>query len=881
MKLNLKAKLTLSFLFASVVPLLILFFVAVQISKSSLEEAAYERLLAIQKSKKHEAQSLFDTIGKQVKTIANSSVSHEAYSALNVSLYELPLTDVDWAKVDGSLQSYYQDQFIKTYNESNAIQKKDAKDFVSKLDKVTKYLQFEYISNNKNPLGEKHKLFMIEDKSTYAKEHKYYHQFYKNYLENFGYYDIFLVDNETGRIVYSVFKEIDYATSIKDGPLKDTGIAEVWRKAKAAKKAGEVFFTDMAKYYPSYDAPAMFAAAPIFIGGDTNEGTLIFQIPIEKIDTVMTNDGEWKKSGYGDTGEVFLVGQDKLLRSVSRVFKERPEEYTARYVDTEKEKVDYMLAKGTSVLGTPVDTLGVASGFDEKSAPIKYTNHLGTPVLGLADHMQIGSDGLEWAVVAEVAESEAFAQVNDLVLRNLLVMGLSIIGVVLLSLFIARQISNPISAVNRALKGMANGDLLSEVSSTTKDEVGQMVNALQATLEKLRGIFKAEHVDWSEVEKQKEQVDQALASAKEEAERANEALESAKIAEQSANEAKLEAEELGIKQMNAAKELEEKVASILEVVELSMAGDLSAQISVTGDDSIGKVGGGLKSFYADLKSRIISINEGALSLGAASEELVSTARGMSGLSQKTVSLSSQVTDEASRVASAINEVSVNTEQLASSFGEVAGNTNQAARLAQDAVGYTSDAMGKIQELERKSKEIEEIVGMITSISRQTNLLALNATIEAARAGEAGKGFAVVANEVKELAGQTNEATNQIREQILYIQQSTSEVVNAISQSSDIVSKIDQTSSGIAATVEEQSSVTNEISSAMTQVNATIQEIQHRMKEVLELARETDTGASGSESAATDLQNLATSLEKLMAHFKVEEQKTASKVQAAA
>ena len=101
-----------------------------------------------------------------------------------------------------------------------------------------------------------------------------------------------------------------------------------------------------------------------------------------------------------------------------------------------------------------------------------------------------------------------------------------------------------------------------------------------------------------------------------------------------------------------------------------------------------------------------------------------------------------------------------------------------------------------------SKEIGEVVKVITSIAEQTNLLALNATIEAARAGEAGKGFAVVANEVKELANQTAKATEDISKKVQSIQAGSSNAVHAIAEISEIINKINDISSTIASSVEE-------------------------------------------------------------------------------
>ena len=126
-------------------------------------------------------------------------------------------------------------------------------------------------------------------------------------------------------------------------------------------------------------------------------------------------------------------------------------------------------------------------------------------------------------------------------------------------------------------------------------------------------------------------------------------------------------------------------------------------------------------------------------------------------------------------------------------------------------GATSETVGR---LARATGEIEQIVQLITSIASQTNLLALNATIEAARAGEAGRGFAVVAGEVKALANQTRQATENVARQITGIQAETTQAVGAIRDISATISAIAEIAAATAAAVEEQNAVTREMSSNM-------------------------------------------------------------------
>lgn len=187
-------------------------------------------------------------------------------------------------------------------------------------------------------------------------------------------------------------------------------------------------------------------------------------------------------------------------------------------------------------------------------------------------------------------------------------------------------------------------------------------------------------------------------------------------------------------------------------------------------------------------------------------------------SSKEVSAASMsAQEEALRVASGAEEASANmqnvaaaAEQLTSSIGEINRQVVTSADVAKQSVDKSREITKDIEELASASKQISDVVSLISDITAQTNLLALNATIEAARAGEAGRGFAVVAQEVKTLAAQTATATVQITSQISSLQDSTGRAVKANEEISKTVEKISEVSTSIAAAVEQQSTATQEI-----------------------------------------------------------------------
>lgn len=179
---------------------------------------------------------------------------------------------------------------------------------------------------------------------------------------------------------------------------------------------------------------------------------------------------------------------------------------------------------------------------------------------------------------------------------------------------------------------------------------------------------------------------------------------------------------------------------------------------------------------------------------------------------------------ASRAKQNVESVAAASEQLTYSIREIAQRVQESSKIAEAAVQHARNGNFVINSLDEASVKIGAVVSLINDIAGQTNLLALNATIEAARAGEAGRGFSVVASEVKSLADQTSQATDEIGLQITSIQDATKQTVEAIHQIGQIIDKISEISTAISAAVEEQSAATNEISRNIQQAAVETQKV---------------------------------------------------------
>lgn len=274
------------------------------------------------------------------------------------------------------------------------------------------------------------------------------------------------------------------------------------------------------------------------------------------------------------------------------------------------------------------------------------------------------------------------------------------------------------------------------------------------------------------------------------------------------------------------------------------------------------------SVVTDQIQVIKTLEETSQLLGASAEELSAVATEMARNSAETAERSNLAAANSEEVSKGVQTVATNTEEMTSSIKEISRSSTEAADISKQAMQQAIATNATINQLGESSKEIGNVIKVISSIAQQTNLLALNATIEAARAGDAGKGFAVVANEVKELAKQTAKATEEITNKIGAIQESSRGAVIAIGTITKVIEQINNISITIAAAVEEQTATTNEVGRIVQESSQAVDGIASTVKEVSLTAKASEVGASQTLEASKALAELASNLRDLVKKVQV-------------
>ncbi len=497
--MKIKNKLLLAILGIGILPLIgavsvISYSISEQINDALYKQAS-EKLTAVREMRREQIGDYFTQLKTIVASMANSG--NTAAAVRDFSNGFDPSAEPDAADLQ-SIQSYYQQDFLTQYKKLDpAVRDSDIKGLVDKSDQSTLFYQARYISSNPNPVGSKQLLDQAASKgkfaSRYDRYHATYHPAFRKEQAEFGFYDLFLINND-GRVVYTVFKETDYAASLTKGGLAGSGLAKAWQAATQVAK-GQVALTDFAAYIPSYGAPAAFMSAPVF-DGEQRIGTLVVQISQEQLNKLMTSNKRWTNIGLGDTGESLLVGPDGLTRSESRLLLDAPETFLQKIAETglqsDKALAAIKLRQASSGY-LKIQSAALPQALQGTSGILQEKDYLGRDAI--IAYAPVNVLGQKWVIFSQMDQDEAFAAVAVIIasitqntLIILVVVTLIAAGV---GLTIARMLINPLHELVQSFQELAQGqgNLQVQLASAQRDdEIGELSVAFNAFIRNIRDI---------------------------------------------------------------------------------------------------------------------------------------------------------------------------------------------------------------------------------------------------------------------------------------------------------------------------------------------------------------------------------------------------------
>jgi len=588
----------------------------------------------------------------------------------------------------------------------------------------TELLQKLYIDENPNPTGSKENLDFAKDGSIYSTVHGKYHPWFRHFLRQRDYYDIFLIDPK-GDLVYSVFKEADYATNLNTGQWKASDLGNAFRAARDNPVAGKQNFFDFKPYAPSNDAPASFISEAILSPNGSLAGVLVFQMPIARINNVMQI-----AAGMGETGETFIIGQDYFMRSDSRL----SEESTILRVKEESQSVKNALSGKTGV------------GF--------YVGHNGHKVLSA--YGPIDFLGTRWAVMAEIDEAEIMKPINHLKIKAGIEVLILLALITAIGLFVARSITKPITAMSSSMRSLAKGDYDVEIPGLDRsDEIGDMASSVEVFKDnglEAKRLQEQQVIAEQQAEQDKKRMMNQMAQQFDE--QVGGTIQSLAVAAEKLQDAAKNME-------GTAKQTESSSGSVASAAE-----ETSANVST--------VASATEEMTASAKEISVQV-----------ASVASKANMASGSAQST----SQKVDELNQLVDNIGEVVVSIKDIAEQTNLLALNaTIEAARAGDAGKGFAvvADEVKKLaNETGQKTEEIENRIAEIQvatqeSVSAMQEIIANISEIDGASAGTASavEEQNSVISEITRSISEVSEAARQVASEIGSVQTASSETGQA-------------------------------------------------------------------------------------------------------
>ena len=671
---------------------------------------------------------------------------------------------------------------------------------------------------NPNPIGKKQLLDNSNDGTSYSGYHAVWHPVFRTMAEKFSFQDLYLIDANTGRVLYSVSKAPDFQTGLLDGPYADSTLGVLFRRLQVESREGDYLLLDFAAYAPAHGQPVVFAGSPVFENGQKT-GVLIVQIPIEQLNNIMTADKQWQEVGLGDTGETYLIGRrsnDHLMRSDSR------------FLDEIKQTNDAVRGAGTTILNLRLDTQAASVASEDLiNFTLRYVGYRGVPVLGATAALRDTRRGLDWAIIAEMSEAEALRPVVRLRNLALLLAGILIAGFVAVSLGVSSALSRPVRVLAATMREIQQGNFRARASVKARNELGMLAGGFNQMLD--------ERVD-------------VLVKAEED----NQQLQS------------------------DIRGLLTVVAAASEG-DFTQRGEVGSGVLGNVADALNLMFENVGELVQHLKDASRRVVESATQIQASSEQLAQgAARQTSDITSTTTAVQEMTsnTQSVSENASVATEAAKRAENAAHQGGDVIRRVITGMQALQK---NTQASAVKIKRLGERSMEISTIIGTIQKISAQTNMLALNAAIEASRAGEHGLGFTVVADEVRRLAERTETAADEIARLIAGIQSETNDSVSGMERQAEHVEQQTTFVSEAGGTLEriEHASVQSaeliaEISMAASQQARGAASLSEAMLSISEVARQAQASSEQTQHSTHSLMEVASELNTQVGLFRVSE-----------
>ena len=689
-------RLLLALLAVSLIPMALMGLLSQRESAAALKDQAFKQLETVNTITGQSVERYFATLHDELRVLSEdrmvvAAIREFATGAKSI-LADDGVAEEGIVRARRSLESFYSGEFAAAFRKATGTEP-DTRSLVAALDDESAWLQDLYIRGNENPLGQKARLDEAADESTYTKAHALYHPIMRNLQEKYGLYDLFLVDSASGRLVYSVCKEIDFATSLRSGPIAGTNLGRAFQEAVATGTRDAVAYAPFDRYLPSLFQPASFIATPVFDGREL-VGVVAFQIPLDRVSRII---GE--TTGMGKTGETYAVGADRLFRTESRFTADLGVEST---ILNPKLKVDTLPARAALDEGASGTALGV--------------DYRGTPVLASWRPVTIHADAaggrgtVRWALISEIDRAEVLSPISRLWTFGLTVFGLTALGVLGVSTLVARRMTREAERQARLVHGIIDNTHALASSSEELTSVSQQMSAAaeQTTAQANLVSAAAEQVSGN-TRMVSGSIENLVTSIHEIARSAQDAAAVARRAVEMAGTTSGTMDALG----RSSGEIGAVVKVITSIAEQTNLLALNATIEAA---RAGEAGKGFAVVANEVKDLARETAKATEDIGARIDAMQADTQRAVGAIAEIGSVIGRIDELQTRIAAAVEEQSATTGEISRNIteattgtGEIAENIVQVAQAAQSTAEGASNTQISSQELARMAQGLQRLV----------------------------------------------------------------------------------------------------------------------------------------------------------------------------
>ncbi|ARU59387.1 methyl-accepting chemotaxis protein [Oleiphilus messinensis] len=526
--------------------------------------------------------------------------------------------------------------------------------------------------------------------------------FFTKYIKQYGYYDLFLI-HPKGQVFYTVAREADYMTNLVEGPYRDSGLGRLFDKVVGAKAFG---MADFEPYAPSNGDPASFIAQPLIYNGEI-ELVVALQMPLDQVNNIMQ-----QREGMGDTGETYLVGPDKRMRSDSFL---SPEEHSV------------VASFAGSIQENGVETEGVIAALSGKTGTRIITDYNGNPVLSAFAPINLGD--FSWVILAEMDVAEAFESVSQLQWLMVVVGGIGILAIFAVAFWCTRMLILPLQVLRNAAQELesGDGDLTRRLPDMGRNELGDVATAFNGFLTKLHSVIvdvksaidniasassqvSATSGDLSaSATQQAASVEETSASLEQMSANINQNTDNSKTTKDIAMMSAQRASEGGEAVAQTVAEMKDIAAKITIIDDIAYKTNLLALNAAIEAARAGEHGKGFAVVASEVRKLAERSQTAAQEISEQAEKSVATAEKAGSLLEMMVPDISRTSDLVQEIAAASNEQSIGVEQINAAVEQL----NQAS---QNNASGSEELAATAEQLSAQAEQLADVVGFFKTDS---------------------------------------------------------------------------------------------------------------------------------------------------------------------